>query len=136
MNVYSDSSVLLRIVLGEPSSLSSWRKVTRAFTSELCRVECHRTIDRLRLDGRLNDLDVAERREAIEEQLRGHELIAVDRRILRRASEPMPTRLGTLDAIHVASALALKTKVATLRLATHDEEMAVAARALGFRLVT
>lgn len=135
MITYVDSSVLLRIVLREPKPLSHWRKIERAFTSELTRVECLRTIDRLRLAGRLGDEDVAIRRELIEERLDGMSLVTIDRRILRRAAEPMPTSVRTLDALHLASAMALRTKEPNLTFATHDQELALAARALGFRVM-
>ncbi|GAB4211457.1 MAG: type II toxin-antitoxin system VapC family toxin [Sandaracinaceae bacterium] len=131
MIAYVDSSVLLRIALREPRPLPAWRRLTRAFTSELTRVECFRTIDRLRLAGKLDDAEVATRRELIELRLEAMDLVALDRRILRRAAEPMPTSLRTLDAIHVASALALRPREPGLRFATHDEELAIAARAVG-----
>ena len=135
MSVYVDSSVLLRVVFRAPNRLRGWGKVTAPYTSDLARVECFRTVDRLRLDGSVDDVEVAELREAIEELFESIALVSVDRRILRRAAEPMPTALRSLDAIHVASALAVRTKVASLSLATHDEEMATAAKALGFRVL-
>ena len=46
MNVYVDSSVLLRIVLGERDRLRIWPTITNAVSSELIRLECLRTIDR------------------------------------------------------------------------------------------
>ncbi len=95
-----------------------------------------RTLDRARLAGALADDEVAERREAVEEMLSTFDLVTLDRRILRRAAEPLPTTLGTLDAIHLASAVALRTRVPDLRLATHDRTFALAARALGFSLLS
>jgi len=133
---YVDASVVLRIALREAGPLRSWRRLAQAATSELCRVECYRVIDRLRISGALEDVDVAERLESIESILQRFEVAAVDRRILRRAGQPMPTTLGTLDAIHMATALALRARHAELCMATHDREMAVAARALGFRVLT
>ena len=135
MNVYVDSSVVLRVALGERGRLVGWSRLGRPATSELTRVECLRTLDRARLAGGLEDRDLAERREAIDEILSTFDLVALDRRILRRAAEPLPTTLGTLDAIHLASALALRSRVPLLRIATHDEAFAVAARSVGFRLV-
>ncbi len=54
---------------------------------------------------------------------------------LERAAEPFPTLLGSLDAIHLASALLARTLVDDLGFATHDEELATAARAMGFRVL-
>lgn len=136
MFVYVDSSVLLRVVLGEPKRLRSWSRIVQPASSELIRVECSRTLDRARLAGVLGDDEVADRREAVEEVLATFDLVTIDRRILRRAAEPLPTTLGTLDALHLASAMALRMRVPDLRLATHDEALALAARAVGFSLVT
>lgn len=137
MNVYVDSSVVLRVVLADGARLQAWSRIARPISSELCRVECFRTLDRLRLAGLLDDDEVADKRVAVEDVLEGFDKVAVDRRVLRRASEPMPTLLGTLDAIHVASALAARARDASLnRVATHDAAMATAARALGFRVLS
>jgi len=135
MLVYVDTSVVLRIVFGEPGRLRAWRRITRPMSSELIRVECFRTIDRARLVGALADDEVAERREAVEELLATFDLVTVVRRILRRAAEPLPTMLGTLDAVHLVSAMALRARTPEIRLATHDEALALAARAVGFSLV-
>ena len=47
----------------------------------------------------------------------------------------MPTTLGTLDAIHLASALVLREEVPDLVFATHDRQPAIGARALGFEVI-
>lgn len=59
-------------------------------------------------------------------------LISLDRIILDRAAEPFPTSLGSLDAIHLASALIAREQIDDLILATHDTELALAAQAVGF----
>lgn len=55
--------------------------------------------------------------------------------ILRRAADPFPTTLGSLDAIHLASAMMARDLVPDLALATHDQELATAGRATGFRIL-
>jgi uncharacterized protein len=135
MRVYVDSSVLLRIVLREPGRLRAWSKIQSAVSSELIRVECMRTLDRARLLRRLDDEEVAERRSAIDEMLASFDKVVLDRRILRAAAEPLPTTLGTLDAIHLASARALQRGHADLRFATHDRVLAIAARAVGLKIL-
>ena len=135
MNVYVDSSVILRVVFRERDRLRTWAKISMPVTSELTRVEVRRTMDRARLAGTLDDAEVAAGREHVEQLLAGFDMLAIDRRILRRAAEPLPTTLGTLDAIHLASALAARHRMPSLRLATHDFALARAARAVGFQLV-
>lgn len=134
MNVYVDSSVLLRVVLGEPGRVRIWPRITRAVASELVRLECLRTIDRARIRLRLEDEDVAGRRAAVLEAIETLSLVPVGPRILERAAEPFPTMLGSLDAIHLASALLVREESDDLSLATHDQELAVAARAVGFHV--
>ncbi len=135
MRVYVDTSVLLRVVLGEPRRLRAWSRIRHASSSELIRVECLRTLDRARLAGELADDEVAERRESVDELLASFDTITLDRRILRSAAEPLPTTLGTPDAIHLASARALRMRVPELRFATHDDALAIAARAVGFTVM-
>lgn len=135
MTTYVDSSVLLRRVLGEAGRLREWRRITRPITSVLARVECLRTIDRARHRLRLDAADVDARRADVVEQLSGFDLIPLDDTVLARAAEPFPAPLGSLDAIHLASAVLARGDVPDLALATHDVELATAARALGFRVL-
>lgn len=135
MDAYVDSSVVLRIVLHEPARLRAWGRIDAMWTSELTRVECFRVIDRARLSGQLGDIAVATARQRVDELFESIELVAIDRRVLRRAAQPMPTTLRSLDAIHIASALSVRARVPALSLATHDDEMATAAKALGFRVL-
>ena len=134
MNVYIDSSVLLRVLLGEAGRLRIWSRIDAPIASELIRVECLRTIDRARIVLRLDDGEVSERRSAALEAIETFTLIPVTGRILDRAAEPFPTILGSLDAIHLATALLARDRLDGLSLATHDAELAVAARAVGFRV--
>ena len=67
--------------------------------------------------------------------LRSIELLAIDRVVLERAASQFPTSLGTLDALHLASALIAREEVPDLILATHDQELATAAHSLGFHVV-
>jgi len=135
VNVYVDSSVVLRIVLGEPGVLPAWRRIRRAIASQVVRLECLRTIDRARLRLALPDPDVAARRAAVLEILEGFDMVPIDAAVLDRAADPFPTTLGSLDAIHLASALRARAQVPDLRLATHDVELANAARAVGFNVL-
>ena len=80
--------------------------------------------------------EVALRREAVLEQIDAFELISLDPAILERAAEPFPTAVGTLDALHLASALLVHAELPDLRFATHDRQLAVAARAMGFELLS
>jgi len=135
VNVYVDSPVLLRVVLEEAGRLRDWHRIERPIASQLIRLECLRTIDRARLRLNLTDEETAKRRAAVLEQLDGFTLVPLEWPILERAEQPFPTLVGTLDAIHLASALVARSAQSDLRFATHDGELAVAARAMGFTLL-
>jgi len=130
MRLYLDSSVILRVLFREPERLASWDTYTSGFTSALTRIECLRTIDRLRVQG----LDEAAA-EAISSQadktLERLSILAFSDDVLRVASQPFPTAVGTLDALHLASALLIKMSQPNLEFATHDRQLGVAARAMG-----
>ena len=134
MNLYVDSSVVLRVVLAQPDALDSWQAITRAITSELTRVECLRSIDRARMRFGLSDDAVADQRADLLAVLNGVEVVPLTSAVLDRAAEPFPTLIGTLDAIHLASAGLIRDAVSDLGFATHDRELAVAARATGFQV--
>jgi len=135
MTVYIDSSVILRILFREPNPVEVWGKWNSAFSSNLWRVEALRTVDRLRLAGDLSDEDVAD---LVREIRIVHETLAIyplSERILQRASESFPTVVGTLDAIHLATALAIREVEPIDLLLTHDGQLATAARSVGFTVI-
>jgi predicted nucleic acid-binding protein len=100
-------------------------------------VECLRTLDRLRLRHSVRDEDLADRREAVYRLLDRLEVVEPTGPVLARASQPMPTLIGTLDAIHLATALLWREQEhAGLVMATHDASLGVAARAFGFSVIS
>jgi len=136
VTAYVDTSVLLRVALGQADALPQWRQIDRGVTSVLARVEGLRTLDRLRLRARLADAEVARRRAIILQLLDSLELVDVDSLVLDRAAQPQPTELGTLDAIHLATALLWReSSRVELVMATHDLALATAAHAYGFSIV-
>lgn len=137
MKVYVDTSVALRRVLKEPRALERWSDWDAAITSELLQIEAFRTVDRLRVWGRLDLPDVADKLSELRYLLRGFEQVPIRPAILQRAAAPFPTTLGTLDAIHLATALLwMEENEEPLTLLTHDAELALAARACGLEVKT
>ncbi len=136
MIAYVDASVLLRVALGQPDALPEWGQIQKGVASALVMAESLRTLDRLRLRASLADVEVASRRATILALVASLELVDVEAAVLDRAAQPMPTELGTLDAIHLATALLWKeTTSVDLIMATHDGALALAAEAHGFRVV-
>ncbi|MGH7583063.1 MAG: type II toxin-antitoxin system VapC family toxin [Gemmatimonadales bacterium] len=136
MIAYLDASVALRLVLGEPGRLAEWPRITAAVASALAEVECLRTLDRLSRTGALPGKELAARRTTVYRLFEGVEVVDVGRPVLRRASEPFPTPLGTLDAIHLSTAIAWRdAHDETLIMATHDKALALASRAVGLSVI-
>ena len=133
MNVYVDTSALLRLVLREANALEELRSTDRLVSSELLAVEGRRTIDRLRLMGSLTQDETAERLRAFGEWLEAIDLVLLRQPVLARAAEPMPVPLGTLDALHLATALTWRDRTGeSLVVSTHDSALGSAARVFGF----
>jgi predicted nucleic acid-binding protein len=136
VTAYVDASVLLRVALGQPDSLPDWKRIDRGVSSALIVTECLRTLDRLKLRAGLPDSEVATRRATILSLVASLEIVEIDSVILNRAAQPMPTELGTLDAIHLATAILWKESTRTeLVMATHDLALALGAQAHGLDIV-
>jgi hypothetical protein len=98
--------------------------------------ESLRTLDRVRLRVNLSDIEVARRRATILALIDSLELVEIDDSVLGRAAQPMPTELGTLDAIHLASALLWKDALGVDPvMVTHDKALALAAQAHGLKVL-
>ncbi len=136
MIAYVDASVLLRVALRQPNALPEWRQIERGVSSALVITESLRTLDRLRLRAKMSDAEVASRRATILQLIASLELVEIDAMVLDRAAQPMPTELGTLDAIHLATALLWKEMSRLdLVMATHDDALGLGARAHGLSVV-
>ena len=135
MIAYVDASVLLRAVLGQRGKLKQWKAIELGVASALVEVESLRTLDRLRfLD--ISDEALAQRRETVYRLTEQMETVEPSMAILNRASQPLPTPLGTLDAIHLATALMWReVRGEDIVMATHDRALGTAARASGLRTI-
>lgn len=68
------------------------------------------------------------------EAIDSFDLVPVTSEVLARAAEPFPTMIGSLDAVILASALLVRRELDRLSFATHDRELALAARSIGFQV--
>jgi predicted nucleic acid-binding protein len=135
MMVYLDASVVIRKLQHEAGSFRQWGQWERAYSSELLRVEVLRTIDRTRLRGTLTDREAADLVGKAIATFDAVELIELTQSILNRAAQSFLTPLGTLDALHLATALRLvESTGAELTFLTHDTELATAARIVNFKV--
>ena len=139
MKVYVDASVVMGSVLKEPGGFrdTDWQEWEKAVASELLRVEGFRALDRFRLRGTFTSEELADQSVLLRSLLTGLEQVPLHAKVLERAATSMPTPLGTLDAIHLATALLwVEDHQETLTFLTHDRELALAARACGLDVKT
>jgi hypothetical protein len=127
---------VLRLVLKQSNALPEWKQVEVAGSSALLRVECLRTLDRLRIRTQPGDEEIAGIRSSLFRFLDAIHFIELDQPILDKASQPFPTELGSLDALHLATALLWRESSGfEVVMATHDLALSIAARAEGLRVV-
>lgn len=121
---YLDTSVALRILLGESPVAARWFEhavespADAVISSRVLRTEMTRALRRVRqpIDMRSEILDFIG-------------LVPLDHGILQEAEAIVP-HIKTLDSIHLASAL--HSGVEELVIATHDKNMTSVAKELGF----
>lgn len=136
MTIYLDTSAVLRFLLGDGDPLPEWGRWDRAYSSALMAVEARRAIDRLRLERALDDEGLADVHQALSATVRAIRLVEITPEVLRRASQPLPTVVKTLDSIHLASALLIAEHIDTdILFGTHDRSQSIAARALGLEAI-
>ncbi len=125
---YLDSSAIVKFIVAEPesASLASWRAGLGPddvlMTCELAVAEVLRAVRRV--DG---DVDVALA------HLGALDHLVMDRDLLLAAGGLEPHAMRTLDAIHLAAALAARDELTAV--VTYDDRMASAARNLGLALM-
>jgi predicted nucleic acid-binding protein len=133
---YVDSSVLVRLLLDEPDPFPWLADLEERVTSALTHVECLRSVDAALHVGKLDDNEYSDRRTAVFSLMRRMRLVAVSPAVLRRAGEPLPAPLRTLDAVHVATALRWRERrESDLVFVTHDRQQGGVARLLGFEVI-
>ena len=118
--IYLDASAVVKLVVAEPESgalIAFLRAWPDRLTSTLSLVEIPRALRRAGFG--------APERQRARRVLARLALVEVDRRILATAATLDPPALRTLDAIHLATALAVREDLAGL--VTYDHRLAAAA---------
>jgi predicted nucleic acid-binding protein len=104
--------------------------------SVILHVECLRSIDRARLARAAPAEAIAIFRAALSDLIEKIDLVDISSNVLLRASQSLPFPIRTLDAIHLATAIEWRERNdPTLTFATHDHQLALAARALRFAVI-
>ena len=138
MTLYAESSAVLAWLLGEPRAADVRACLASAETiiaSDLTLVECDRVLIRAAALGELSEAEAAGRRAELNAAAAHWTVLRVGAEVVDRARQRFPVEpVRTLDALHIASALAAKTAVADVLVLSLDDHVRVNARALGFDL--
>lgn len=132
-DAYVDASVLLAILFCEEVALDDLMEYRDLYSSKIIQTEALRTCHRVRIQEKYSDEQFAEILFNLQTLLLDFNLIPVTDSILEAASRSFPTIIGTLDAIHLTTAVLLKNQkhIDTIIL-THDRQLQIAAQAVGF----
>jgi len=138
VNVYAESSAVLAWLLGEETG-HSVREVLRhaelVMASDLTLIECDRVLIRAVTIGEIDEAAAADRRAHLNAAAGHWHLWRVSSDIVERARRPFPTEpIRTLEAIHLASALAVRSAVPGVELLSLDDRIRRGGKQLGFHL--
>ena len=132
---YVETSALLAWLLGQkrgPEARAAIDAAETVVTSALTFAEIERALARGVALGALREADARRARGVTARQRRAWVVMAITDDVLGRAGRPFPVEpLRTLDAIHVATALAFAEAFPDLEVLSVDERVTSNARALG-----
>lgn len=120
---YIDSSVALAYLLAESRVPSAGFWNGDLVSSRLLTYEVCNRIHARRLGSSL--------RSGVQALLEGIELIELSESVLERALQPWPVAVRTLDSLHLATVEHLRSGGGAIELASYDNRLIAAARAVG-----
>jgi predicted nucleic acid-binding protein len=138
VSLYAESSAILAWLLGEEAAPPVRRCLAAAelvMASDLTLVECDRVLIRAVALKEISEGDAADRRAYLATAAARWNVLRIGPEIIERARQPFPGEpVRTLDALHLASALAARSAVAGVELLSLDDRIRTVAGQLGFRL--
>lgn len=139
MNLYAESSAVLAWLLGEANGEDARQALMEAelvFASDLTLIESERVLIRGRAVGELSEADAAERRSILRFASARWNLLRLDGEAVERARLAFPLEpIRTLDALHLASAVAIRWAIPHLAVLSLDERVRKNGQALGFKVL-
>lgn len=137
--MYAESSGVLAWILGEPggdrvrTSLAAAERVT---SSTLTAVECARALARGVAVGRFGRTEELAALRLLDDAAGSWVTLDLSSQVLSRARAPFPVEpVRTLDALHLATALAFREALPSLTVVSLDERVRDNARELGLPLI-
>ncbi len=138
MKIYAESSAVLAWLFGEDAAAPVRQVLSRAelvIASDLTLIECDRVLIRALTLGDIDEATSADRRAHLNAAAAHWHVLRLSTDIVERARHPFPTEpIRTLDALHLASALAARAGAAGVELLSLDARIRRAGAQLGFRV--
>lgn len=135
MRLYAESSAVLAWLLGEPSGARVRQALEDAelvLASDVTLVECDRVLIRASTLGELSEAAAATRRSALNSAAARWHIAHLGRDVVERARRAFPVEpVRTLDALHLATALVMRTAIADLEILSLDARIRDVAGAIG-----
>ena len=136
MNLYAESSAVLSWLLGEKRGEAARERLLAAdmvITSGLTLVECDRALHRAEAVGELEAETVKSMRERFFAATDHWIVFSIDPEVVERSRRRFPREpIRSLDAIHLTTALLVRSLVTELELLCWDERIRENADELGF----
>jgi len=139
MNLYAESSAVSAWLLKESAEASIYPLLASAdmvVSSDLTLVECDRTIWRAVAIGRASEDAATEFRRRLAYFTAPWTFLRLSQDVVERARQPFPSDpIRALDALHVASALTVRTTLPDIAMLSLDERVRRVARSLGLAVL-
>jgi predicted nucleic acid-binding protein len=138
MNLYVESSAIVSRLLGQSNGAfvqDILERTENVFSSELLLVECDRALVRAESAGLLSAAQAAGQRAILNHESAYWTLLRIEGEVVERARRAFPVEpVRTLDALHLASLLIVRSIFADAEVLSFDERIRANATALGFQL--
>lgn len=132
--LYLDASALLRILLGHPGPRAPIGRGVVVTSSELVLIEASRTLEAMRLERRLSDLETGLKFRDLERLALDAHLFPVSSEVIALARASFPLKVRAIHAVHVATAQVIAGEVGALEMWTHHPDQAAAAASRGIEV--
>jgi predicted nucleic acid-binding protein len=139
LNLYAESSAVLSWLFGESRGAAARNQLRRAelvLASDLTLVECERVIIRARALEEITEKKAQNCRRRLVEAANHWHILRIGADVIERSRLPFPTEpIRTLAALHLASALIVRSAVPDLAILTLDERFRAAAKEMRFAVL-
>ncbi len=139
MNLYAETSAVLSWLLGEDRGESARSQLAAAAavsTSDLTLIECDRTLRRAVAVGCLTAEESLRIQTIVDTAAAHWTLHGMDAEIVHRSRRAFPREpIRALDAVHLATALAVRSLFSDVAVLSFDDRIRGNAAALGFAVV-